>query len=399
VVSESDFQIETYWKPEESVTQKQLAPESQATDELEMLLQNAVKQQLVADVPLGVFLSGGIDSSTVAAMAAKASAKKINTFSIGFEEENFNEAPFARAVAAHLQTDHHELIVTAKQAQELVLQLPGVFDEPFADSSAMPTMLLSQFTRRQATVALSGDGGDELFLGYGSYNWAARLANPVLHFFDKEIAFALGLSRKDSFRKAKNMFDKPKTNIQSHIFSQEQGFFSQIEITDLLLSPAQYPTPDTWHPKLSTMENQALFDLHHYLPDDLLVKVDRAGMRYGLEVRVPLLDKAVVEWALNLSPELKYRQGSRKYLLRQVLYRHVPEKLFDRPKRGFAVPLAKWLAGDLRFLLEDFLNEKTVREAGWVKWEKVEKLKKQFLSGDAFVYHKIWLLVVLHQYV
>ena len=401
---------DNYWKPQAQVSEKILTDEPEALTALDRMLHHATEMQMIADVPLGVFLSGGIDSSTVAAIAAQhASGSRLKTFSIGFEAETFNEAPFASAVARHLGTDHHELTVTTQQAQELIPQLLGVFDEPFADSSAIPMLLVSELARKQVTVALSGDGGDELFLGYGTYDWAKRLKNPFLKGIKNYIQLGLGLSKKDSFRKGRRMFDYPNLNwdLGSHIFSQEQGFFSAKEVQELLMPDIQgllnppyvfLQQNENAKRKLNPMEQQALFDLQLYLPDDLLVKVDRTSMRYGLEVRVPLLDHRLVEWALNLSPELKKKNGIRKYLLKKVLYQYVPEKLFDRPKRGFAVPLAQWLQTDLRFLVEDFLNEEVVRKAGVVNWEKVKMLKEQFLKGDTFIYNKIWLLIVLHQF-
>jgi asparagine synthase (glutamine-hydrolysing) len=406
--TEKKFEIHTYWSPESNIGADSLKNETEAIKELDNLLRSAVEMQMIADVPLGVFLSGGIDSSTVAAFASQfTSGQKLKTFSIGFEEEKFNEAPFARSVADYLQTDHHELTVSTRQAQELVTKLPGIFDEPFADSSAIPTLLVSQLARKSVTVTLSGDGGDELFFGYGTYDWAKRLKNPFLSFFDKEIAGLLGLSKKDSFRKGKNMFTPTETHLESHVFSQEQGFFSWEEVEAIVIPVENSKKQQNYHindiigkteRNLTAAENQALFDLHYYLPDDLLVKVDRASMFHGLETRVPLLDHRIIEWALNLSPELKSQRGIRKYLLKKVLYQYIPEKLFDRPKRGFAVPLAKWLQTDLKFLTEEYLNEKVVKESGIVKWEKVKMLKEQFLKGDMFIYNKIWLLIVLHQF-
>ncbi|MBC8112700.1 MAG: asparagine synthase (glutamine-hydrolyzing) [Verrucomicrobia bacterium] len=399
VLNENNLKINTYWQMAEKITANVIANETQALAELDVQLRRSVDLQMVADVPLGVFLSGGIDSSVVATMASQVSATQIKTFSIGFEEEKFNEAPFAKAVAGHLQTDHHELIVTAKQAQNLVIELIDVFDEPFADSSAIPTMLVSALARKHVAVALSGDGGDELFFGYGSYNWATRLQKPLLKKLYPIMAPLMAFGKKDSFRKAANMFRLPESNLTSHIFSQEQGFFSQQEVNNLLNQTSPFhPESEVFNRSLSAMEKQAFFDLNYYLPEDLLVKVDRASMRYGLEVRVPLLDHDLVTWALNLSPDLKYKQGIRKYLLKKVLYQYVPEKLFDRPKRGFAIPLAKWLTTDLKFLIDEFLDEKLVRQAGLVNSERVERLKNQFLKGGNFIYNKIWILIVLHQF-
>lgn len=402
-VSENEISLNQYWNAADNISKDVLSDEGNAISELDTLLKSAVKQQMVADVPLGVFLSGGIDSSTVATLASQTSDNKIKTFSIGFEEERFNEAPFAKQVAEHLQTDHHELIITKKDAQKYLNELIDIFDEPFADSSAIPTMLVSQMAGKEVKVALSGDGGDELFFGYGAYNWAKRLNNPFINFFDKEISSLFRIGKTDKFKKAGNLFNTPKGDIASHIFSQEQGFFSKKEINDLLIEKDDLPPNDYYfkepkNRKLNEMERQALFDLNYYLQDDLLVKVDRASMKFGLEVRVPLLDHNVVEWALNLSPDLKYKNKDRKYLLKKVLYKYLPEKLFDRPKKGFAIPLAQWLRSDLKFLIDEFLDEKLINKAGIIKYEKVKILKEAFLKGDNFIFNKIWLLIVLHQF-
>jgi asparagine synthase (glutamine-hydrolysing) len=398
VFSEKGLSISSYWQPAQNLTAP-MAEESQALEELEYLLKEAIGLQLVADVPVGVFLSGGIDSSTVAVLAAQVSPK-INTFSIGFEEDRFNEAPFARKVAQHLGTHHHELIVTASEAKSLAQSLLEVFDEPFADSSAIPTQLVSAFARKQVTVALSGDGGDELFFGYGSYNWAQRLSHPILRTFRWPVTAGLSLSKQDSHRKGRQMLHYPSGYLESHIFSQEQGFFSLAEIHFLMPSASPvglFPPPGQGR-SLSPMEIQALFDLQYYLQDDLLVKVDRSSMRYGLEARVPLLDRRLVEWALNLSPQLKYRQGIRKYLLKQVLYKYVPASYFDRPKQGFAIPLAKWLRTGLKGMADEFLDDSLVRKAGIVDPAQVGLLKKRFEAGDSLLCNRIWLLIILHQF-
>jgi asparagine synthase (glutamine-hydrolysing) len=359
-----------------------------------------VQYQLISDVPLGVFLSGGIDSSTVAALASRLSNTRLNTFSIGFTEEKFNEAHYARAVAKHLGTQHHEFTVSASEAKRLVEPMLDAYDEPYADSSAIPTMLVSRLARQHVTVALCGDGGDELFFGYGMYQWAERLANPLLRALRKPVSRLLTIPSAPRYRKAASLLGyEDESGLAGHIFSQEQGFFAKKELPGLL---ADRPTLDgaAGHQGLSRLltprEKQALYDLETYLPDDLLTKVDRATMYYGLEARVPLLDHRVVEFALNLAPNLKYRNGVSKYLLKEVLYQYVPRQLFDRPKRGFSVPLASWLGGDLRYLQEAYLSKEAVERYGVIRFETVRELLRQFNGGNTYVYHRVWLLIVLH---
>ncbi len=389
-----------YWSLAGSLSGEVVREERAAKKQLEDLLISSVQYQLISDVPLGVFLSGGIDSSIVAALASRQSDTKLNTFSIGFTDEKFNEAPYARAVAAHLGTEHHEFTVSAADARELAEPMLDAYDEPYADSSAIPTMLVSRLARQHVTVALCGDGGDELFFGYGMYGWAERLANPWMKAFRKPAAQLLTLPRAPRYQKAATLFDyEDEAGLPSHIFSQEQGFFSERELSSLMTDgPAANGKPyDMRSPRrLTPREKQALYDLRTYLPDDLLTKVDRASMRYGLEARVPLLDHRLVEFALNLSPRLKHRNGVSKYLLREVLYGYVPRQLFDRPKRGFSVPLADWLRNDLKYLQEKYLNRDLVNRYGVVKWETAAGLLAQFNGGNSYVYGRVWLLIVLH---
>lgn len=390
-----------YWSLADAMEEKRGGNEPEAKKRLNELLSQSVRDQLVSDVPLGVLLSGGVDSSLVAALAVEQSDSKINTFSIGFQEPQFDESAYARQVATHLGTDHHELMVSATDAKQLVETMLDVYDEPYADSSAIPTMLLSQFTRQHVTVALGGDGADELFFGYGMYQWAARLAKPGVPFFRKPLAFALSQLTPATYQKAARMLDFSEgESVASHIFSQEQGFFTSKEIRSLTASPQPPPKEGEFGslPWGEAAERQSLFDMQYYLPDDLLVKIDRASMQYGLEARVPYLDQRVVEFALNLSPALKYRKGVSKYLLKEVLYRYVPRQLFARPKRGFSIPLHQWLRQDLRFLIDEYLNENVVSRYGMVNKESVNSLKARFLAGNDFVYNRVWLLIVLHRW-
>ncbi|GAB4124371.1 MAG: asparagine synthase (glutamine-hydrolyzing) [Raineya sp.] len=403
-VSKKGLEENMYWDIQACIKKNKLKDEAEAIKQLSTLLQSSVKYRMISDVPLGIFLSGGIDSSLVAAIAQEQSNSPIQTFSIGFEEKKYNEAPFAKKIATHLQTQHNELIVSTKQAKELIPSLIDVYDEPFADSSAVPTLLISEFAKKQVSVVLGGDGGDELFLGYGMYRWAKRLKHPLIRVFRKPIAQLLKLQPKNSsYKKASKLFAYPKRKkLASHIFSQEQFFFSQVEVENLIKFPIT-----NYEPLLSTqfglmdcdpMLQQSLFDLQYYLQDDLLVKIDRATMRFGLEARSPLLDYRVIEFALNLDTSLKYQNKESKYILKQILYGYIPKSYFERPKRGFAIPLAEWLQKDLSFLIEDFLSKKIIEKYDLVEYKQVEKIKNAFLAGDTFYYNRLWVLIVLHQF-
>lgn len=393
-------QVKRYWSAAAGIEREVLSDEAVAMARLEELLHSSVAYRMISDVPFGTFLSGGIDSSLVTALAQHQSATPVNTFSIGFTESKFDESEYAAAVAAHLGTHHHVFRVSEKEAMHMVGRMTDAYDEPYADSSAMPTMLVSQLARQHVTMTLSGDGGDELFHGYGMYRWAERLHKPAVWAARHMIAGALQLG--DNRRKrAATVFRVPdKAQLPYHIFSQEQYLFSVQEInrhfrlTEHWLPPFALPATRA----LTPAEQQSLFDINYYLKDDLLVKVDRASMQFSLETRAPLLDYRIVEFALNLAPSLKYRNGVQKYLLKEVLYKYVPAHLFDRPKWGFAVPLVKWLNTDLRYLVDDYLNDAVVDRYGWVSVPYVQQLKTAYRNGADYLYNRVWALIMLHKW-
>jgi asparagine synthase (glutamine-hydrolysing) len=252
---------------------------------------------------------------------------------------------------------------------------------------------------------LSGEGGDELFSGYGMYKWAATLANPIWRALHKPVSASLGLLKDDRYKKAASLFDYPSyKRIRSHIFSQEQFLFSEQELSNLLTLEYQTDTPlkeqnaDPAKRKLTAAEQQSFFDLNYYLKDDLLTKIDRAGMLYSLEARVPYLDHRIVEFALNLSPNLKVKNGITKYILKQLLYKKLPKEYFERHKQGFSIPLRQWLQNELRYLIDENLDKITVERHGIVRYEQVQELKADFFSGKTFLYNRLWLLIVLHKW-
>ena len=395
------FEEKSFWKIQDRIRQNVLTDEKKAKDELDILLTDAVARQLISDVPIGTFLSGGTDSSIVTALAAKVSSKKINTYSIAVTDGKVNEAPFAAAVAGHLQTNHHELPITQKEMLEMVPDFMSVYDEPFTDSSAFPTMLVSKLARKHVTVTLSGDGGDELFCGYGSYLWAKRFQNPLLK-IAAPLVYAGTRFLNSRYQRAGMLFARfPKGHFNSHIFSQSQYFFSEQEITKLLIQPAFDFSPlNTSYSgrQLTAVEQMSFWDIENYLKDDLLVKVDRASMQYSLETRVPLLDYRVVEFALNLSDKLKmHHSGSMKYLLKEVLYDYVPKQLLERPKWGFGIPLVKWLKTDLKWMIDRYCSKEVVESAGVIKYEVVKNMVRRYESGKAdYLYNRLWTLLVLH---
>jgi len=403
VVTKEKITFNKYWDPEQNVGNTVVKDLHEAKAALNDLLTRSVKYRLISDVPYGTFLSGGTDSSLVTAIAQKVSSAPIKTFSIGFKEEKFNEAGYAKQVAEYLQTDHHEFIVSHNEAIQLVDEITGCYDEPYSDSSAIPTMIVSKLARKHVTMALSGDGGDETFFGYGSYKWADRLKNPVIKLSRVPLGWMLsGMSNR--MKRAAKVFQYPDPQkIKSHIFSQEQYLFSSDEITKLLTQDYNIPFGIDEHFKdlnreLTVSEQQALFDLKYYLKDDLLVKTDRAGMKYSLETRVPMLDHNVVEYALNISPDLKIRGGIQKYILKQLLFDHIPEKYFNRQKWGFAIPLSKWLKNELKYLIDDYLNKEVTEQYGMINFQYLDKLVREYLSGKDFLYNRLWLVIILHRW-
>ena len=393
-------QITTFWNLESSIEANSITDEGTAKKTLTGLLFDSIEKQLVSDVPIGTFLSGGIDSSIVTAIASLVSDKKINSFSIAIDDGRFNESKYATQVAAHLQTQHHEFSVKEKEVLELIDNLIPAYDEPFADSSALPTMMVSRLAKKHVTVALSGDGGDELFMGYGMYMWAKRLSEKWVSPARQSLSVASKLMN-DKYRRAGNLFDYiDKKNIKSHIFSQEQYFFKEKELDNILIGEKfDFEKLNTNKPaerKLKAEEQQSLWDFNYYLPDDLLVKVDRASMHYSLETRVPLLDYRIIEFAFNLNSKLKMKDGTMKYLLKKVLYDYVPGQIFERPKQGFSIPLHKWLKADLSYLVEKYTSREIIERHSLLHYPVVEKIRKQYKGGFDYLFNRLWVIIVLH---
>lgn len=407
----------SYWSAQESA---QLARRHPIFDErvvekkLEDLLRQSVQSRMVSDVPLGAFLSGGIDSSMIVAMMQQGRTQKIKTYSIGFQEMEYNEAHHARAVAHHLGTDHHEHIVTADEAMAVIPQLSQMYDEPFADSSQIPTFLVSQLARRDVTVALSGDAGDELFGGYNRYRLAPRIwkiLRPLPLSFRRAVmtaitriapntldaaVFALGVLLP-KLRQQKLWGDKIHKLADLFDAADEHRLYQRL----LSFCPLQwvYGASHAHDQAIDSMGNflddMMLHDTLNYLPGDILTKVDRASMAVGLEARVPFLDTELYAFAWSLPQEMKICHNKGKHLLRQVLYRYVPRTLIDRPKMGFGVPIADWLRGPLRPWAEDLLAHNKLTDGEYLNAVAIRQKWDEHQSGSRNWHQQLWAVLML----
>jgi len=405
-----------YWRlrevVERAMTDRFKGSPIEAADELERLLSDAVGLRMVADVPLGAFLSGGVDSSTIVALMQTRSRKPVRTFTIGFDEASYNEAKQACMVAEHLGADHTELYVTPPEAMEVIPRLASIYDEPFADSSQIPTILVSELARRHVTVSLSGDGGDELFGGYMRYLWTEdiwRKTSWASHPARKAAARALtGLpvARWDRiFRtlnpwlpcavRQRNPGEKLHKLAEVLNARSQEAMYAALtyhwkSAQSIVLGAPEFSGQPAGIPAGDFVERMMFADTMSYLPDDILVKVDRASMSVALEGRVPLLDHRLIEFAWRIPQAMKIRNGEGKWLLRQVLYRHIPRKLIERPKMGFAVPLDEWLRGPLRPWAEELLEERRVRSEGFFDPAPIRQKWTEHVTGTRNWQYHIW---------
>jgi len=419
-LKKSEPDIVTYWSGAKAavdgVSNIFTGSTSQAVNDLEVLLKDAVRQQMMADVPLGAFLSGGVDSSTVVALMQAQSSRPVQTFTIGFNEEGYNEAVHAKAVAKHLGTDHTEFYVTAEQALAVIPRLPSLYDEPFSDSSQIPTFLVSQLARQHVTVALSGDAGDELFCGYNRYQMTENLW--------RKLAAVPRPMRKIAAMALTSVAPQSWDRLAAHLATvvpsaarfanvgdklhKGAGVLSCQTVDSLYLSLVSH-----WHDPasividghepptllngdvpvlggLDDVQRMMALDMLTYLPDDILTKVDRAAMGVSLETRVPFLDHRVTEFAWGLPQSMKLRDGQTKWALRQVLYRYVPKELIERPKMGFGVPIDSWLRGPLREWAEALLDEGRLRQEGFFNPAPIREKWNEHLSGRRNWQYHLW---------
>ena len=390
--------------------------DAELTEQLEELLKDAVGRRMIADVPLGAFLSGGVDSSTVVALMQASRSGTVKSFSIGFDIPGYSEAHHAAAVARHLGTDHTELTVTSNEALDVIPRLPEFYDEPFADSSQIPTYLVSAMTRKYVTVALSGDGGDELFAGYNRYQLTQRFWRSLSlmpRALRKGAAAAITAVRPDRWTQLLSALPSrlrpPQAGDKVHkaaavlrldsadaVYRRLVSHWEPSEIMPQAREPASIlddRTLTTDFPDL--LARMQFLDLVTYLPDDILTKVDRASMAVALEARVPLIDHRVVEFAWRLPEHVKVRNGVSKWILRQVLYRHVPPELIERPKMGFGIPLGEWLRGPLRDWAETLLSEQRLREAGLLDHAMVRRYWRDHLDERRNWQYLLWDVLML----
>ena len=419
-VRRAGLSIERYWSLTD-VAERGLAnpidDEREATDRLEDALNDAVRLQSIADVPLGAFLSGGIDSSTIVALMQAQSRRPVKTFTIGFEEAGFNEAIHAKAVARHLGTDHTELYVSAQQARDVIPALPDLYSEPFADSSQVPTHLVSQIARRHVTVALSGDGGDELFGGYVRYMWGPRVWKR-LRWLPPRVRSGLATTIEripvpvwDSLNAAvtgNRLIERPgdKAHKLAHRLRNVKDLESLYRVlvttwpADANIVPGACRLPTMLDAAVAARgpaeaeERMMLWDGLTYLPDDILHKVDRAAMGVSLETRAPFLDHRVAELAWRLPLRMKIRNEKMKWVLRRVLDRHVPQALIERPKMGFGIPIDAWLRGPLRDWAEDLLSESRLKSDGYLNPTPIRLKWGEHVAGRQNWQHELWAVLM-----
>jgi asparagine synthase (glutamine-hydrolysing) len=411
----------TYWSARHTALTGLANPfcgdEHEAVDELENLLKAAVRAQMISDVPLGAFLSGGFDSSLIVALMQAQSTQRVKTFTIGFHEEQYNEAVHAEAVARHLGTEHTELYVTPKECQAVIPKLPAIYDEPFADSSQIPTFLVSELTRRHVTVSLSGDGGDELFGGYPRYFRAMELYRHINRFSDalhrkliKAVTFlppaawdrlfvllrpVLPSRLRNATRPGTKLHELAGTIGSDTLETLYLSLLSHWHDPTSIVLNSKEPETVVNEPKLwldcKTQEYRMMYlDLITYLPDDILVKVDRAAMAVSLETRVPFLDHRVVEFSWRLPLAMKIRADQGKWALRQILYRYVPKKTVERPKMGFGVPIDQWLRGPLREWAESMLDENRLKQEGFFNPGPIRAKWTAHLTGQSNWQYLLW---------
>ena len=409
-----------YWRLadiiEDGVKQRKSSDEHQLEARLDGLLRDCVSKRMMADVPLGAFLSGGIDSSMVAAQMQANSSRPIKTFTIGFEELEFNQASYAKKVAKHLNTEHHELYISHTEALSVIPKLPNIYDEPFADVSQIPTFLVSELASNYVKVCLSGDGGDELFCGYNRYasgynvwknlSWLPvtlrrliggachRAPNNFLEFLQKALPKRYQVNNlHQSLPKLAKVLSEHNPyqfyqNIISHWANPDELLFNSEGL------PTSVIFDDGLKGKSDFRENMMYMDMMMYLPDDVLTKVDRASMASSIEARVPLLDHRLVEFAWSLPMSVKYNQGQGKWLLKKILHNYIPHELIERPKMGFGVPIENWLRGPLRDWAEELLDESVLRAQGYLNYQPIRQLWKEFLYGQGGKSHQLWTILM-----
>ena len=410
-------EIEQYWNVYDYYNKPKLSISfEEAKAETEKLITSACSYRMIADVPVGIFMSGGYDSTTVTALLQKDRTEQLRTYTIGVPDIGLNEAPYAADIAKHIGTNHTTYECTEKEALSFIPELPFYYDEPFADSSAIPTHLVSKIARKDVTVALSADGGDEVFAGYNRYDYLMRYGKKIEQipsFMQKSIAGimdivpsqALPILRNkynfhNRYEKLKGILKNPSS--EQIMLSLSQQFtdnqLQKLFIDDLLIPETLYTSKELQIGNSSPLAYMMAIDYQTYLPDDILQKVDRATMSVSLEGRDPLLDHRIIEWASQLPDNFKYSNGVKKYILREITHQYIPQTLLDRPKMGFAIPIGRWLQTELKPILEEYVNEEKIKDQGIFNWHSIHKLKTDFLSGKLEFDLKIWYILMFQMW-
>jgi asparagine synthase (glutamine-hydrolysing) len=413
----SSLDIKQYWDVYEYYNKPKLSiglPE--AISETERILAESFQYRMVADVPVGVFLSGGYDSTCVTALLQHSNIERIKTFTIGSTDQKLNEAPFAKQIAAHLGTNHTEYYCSPKEALDIIPELPFYYDEPFADPSAIPTILVSRMARKEVTVALSADAGDEIFAGYNRYDYISRFGNrlrAIPHPMRKMVASAMENISSDKipfFRDQRNFhsrYDKLKNLLRdpsaSELLKNLTQVFSQLEINRLFNQPVRvlntaHSSNELLKKYYDPLSFMMAIDYKTYMVDDILQKVDRATMSVSLEGREPFLDQHIIEWAAQLPSDYKYFKGQKKYILKQIVHKYVPKEIMERPKMGFGIPVEKWLADELKPLVMEYLSPEKVKVHGFFNAEEVGNICTDFYNGRKEKHLKIWHILMFQMW-
>ncbi len=416
-VKSKSIHTQQYWNVYDAYNQPILKIDlPDAITETEKLLTNAFQYRMVSDVPVGVFLSGGYDSACVTALLQANNTKKIKTFTIGVPDAGLNEAPYAKETAALLGTDHTEYYCTQKEALEIVPELPFFYDEPFADSSAIPTTLVSKIARQKVTVALSADAGDEIFAGYNRYDYLMKYGERIKRipgFMRKSAAALMDVIPADAipyfnkkylfhsrYEKVKSLFKNPtEQNILMSLTSQMNakdlaGLFK----TAIKQIPTAFDSTELKEENFGTLSYMMAIDYQTYLLDDILQKVDRAGMSVSLEGREPFLDHRIIEWAAKLPMEYKYNNGIKKFIIKEIVHKYIPKKMMDRPKMGFGIPIADWLQNDLKPFVNKYLDENFIEKQNIFNNIEIQRIRKSFYQGKSERAEKIWYLLMFQMW-